>query len=201
MKTQQRSFVVEIKSTRRRSKMQPKSIWGDTDFKALAREAEAEHRFKAGVVSGTSGPEEKAPPGLDRQTEVADTIEVAEDQHFVAPLIEADQIHQFRQDQVSTNSDVVDAVADAPKHRPRRASRRHETRAELVVEDVSDVSPSRAAVVGDEISSDELAFLEEENRHLKWLLAEHLRQQNAGLRKMLERFEIVLCTGGSVANF
>jgi hypothetical protein len=191
MKTQQRSFVVEIKSTRRRSKMQPMSIWGDTDFKALAREAEAAHLFKEGIVSGTFAPDEDLPPGLDQHTEVADIIEVAEDQHIVAPLIEADQIHQLQQDQVSTNSDVADAVVDTPKRRQRRASRRHETRPEAIVEDVSDISPAPAVVEGGEISSDELTLLEEENQYLKSLLAEHLRQQNADLRTMLERFEIV----------
>ncbi|OCJ17195.1 hypothetical protein A6U87_20480 [Rhizobium sp. AC44/96] len=39
-------------------------------------------------------------------------------------------------------------------------------------------------------SSDQndLFILEEENRRLKWLLANHLRQQNSQLRAMLERF-------------
>jgi hypothetical protein len=45
----QRSFVVERKSSRRRPKAETSSIWGDTDFKALARAAEAEapNIFKA----------------------------------------------------------------------------------------------------------------------------------------------------------
>lgn len=38
------------------------------------------------------------------------------------------------------------------------------------------------------VAVDELAALEEENRRLKGLLARRVRQENALLRKMLERF-------------
>lgn len=37
MKPQQRNFIVEVKSGRRRSAVRPASIWGDTDLKALVR--------------------------------------------------------------------------------------------------------------------------------------------------------------------
>lgn len=42
MKTQQRKFVVEVKSSRRRGGALKPSIWGNADLKALAREAAAE---------------------------------------------------------------------------------------------------------------------------------------------------------------
>jgi hypothetical protein len=38
---------------------------------------------------------------------------------------------------------------------------------------------------------DELSLLEEENQRLSQLLAEHLRQQNMLLRKMLKRFPTI----------
>jgi hypothetical protein len=37
---------------------------------------------------------------------------------------------------------------------------------------------------------DELVTLDAENRHLKALLAEHIRQQNLRLREMLDRFDV-----------
>ena len=39
MKPQQRNFIVEVKSGRRRSAVRPASIWGDTDLKALVGSA------------------------------------------------------------------------------------------------------------------------------------------------------------------
>lgn len=48
MKPQQRKFIVEVKSARRRTTTSPSSIWGDTDLKALVRQAETEapHLFE-----------------------------------------------------------------------------------------------------------------------------------------------------------
>lgn len=42
MRPQQRKFEVEVKPSRRRTTTRPSSIWGDTDLRALAREAEAD---------------------------------------------------------------------------------------------------------------------------------------------------------------
>lgn len=55
MKTPQRRFVVEFKSGRRQPKAQTKSIWGDTDLKALARDVEetASHLFNSDEALGT----------------------------------------------------------------------------------------------------------------------------------------------------
>lgn len=48
MKPQQRKFIVEVKSPRRRSTTSQSSIWGDTDLKAIARAAktDAPHLFE-----------------------------------------------------------------------------------------------------------------------------------------------------------
>lgn len=48
MKPQQRKFIVEVKSPRRRLTTSQSSIWGDTDLKAIARAAETEapHLFE-----------------------------------------------------------------------------------------------------------------------------------------------------------
>lgn len=59
MKPQQRKFIVEVKSARRRSTGRPAPIWGDTDLKAFVREAEAEvpHLFLAEARIGDQPPE------------------------------------------------------------------------------------------------------------------------------------------------
>ena len=66
MKTQQRKFVVEFKSGRRRSAKQPDSIWGNADLKSLARQAQAEapHLFEPnmiGTASEKQGPSQPHP--------------------------------------------------------------------------------------------------------------------------------------------
>lgn len=63
MKTPQRRFVVEFKSGRRQPKAQTKSIWGNTDLKALAREVEetTPHLFNPSEAAGTLNSAETAP--------------------------------------------------------------------------------------------------------------------------------------------
>jgi hypothetical protein len=45
----QRHFIVEIKSHRRKLKTEPNSIWGDTDLKALMREADIERKSESSI--------------------------------------------------------------------------------------------------------------------------------------------------------
>lgn len=52
-----------------------------------------------------------------------------------------------------------------------------------------DTTATETVVAATEVSFDDLTALEEENRQLKMLLAERLRQENSQLQKMLERFE------------
>lgn len=54
--------IVEAKSARRRSALRPASIWGDTDLKALVREAETEAPHLFGVVdrAGDFAPRQSA---------------------------------------------------------------------------------------------------------------------------------------------
>ncbi len=60
MKRPQQTFVVEKKTKRRQPNAQTKSIWGDTDLKALAREVEdmASHPFNSNEGRGTFGSRE-----------------------------------------------------------------------------------------------------------------------------------------------
>ncbi|MBM7046157.1 hypothetical protein [Rhizobium lusitanum] len=190
MKTQQRAFVVEIKSTRRRSKMPPKSIWGDTDFKALVREAEASHLFKHDTVADASRQDEGRASNVEPQEEPVD-IDVGNEQQVQASLIEADQSCSQQQDGRSTFGAVSQKEMDPPKRPSRRGGgRRRDTRIGPSVNGESNASTALMPVDYSDASYDELTSLEEENRRLKLLLAKQLCQQNLQLRKMLERFAI-----------
>jgi hypothetical protein len=189
MKTQQRSFVVEIKSTRRRSKVAPKSIWGDTDFKALVREAEAEapHLITHDIAAEASGQDADHAPNLEPQERPAD-LGVGEEQQVQASSVEVDQ--SLSQDEDLTSGVISQNRVDPPRQVSRRKSgRRHAIRLEHPVDEESD-EPTVLPVVQSEPSGDEITALETENRHLKSLRAEQLRQQNLQLRKMLARFTI-----------
>ncbi|MCJ9722189.1 hypothetical protein MOV66_10940 [Agrobacterium sp. SHOUNA12C] len=190
MKTQQRTFVVEIKSTRRRSKMPPKSIWGDTDFKALVLEAEASPLFKHDIVADALSQDEDRAPNLEPQEEPAG-IDVGDEQQVQAPLIEADQPRSQQQDEDSAFSAVSQKQVDPLTQPSRRGlERRRGARRGRPVDGEINASIALIPVDHSEASSDELTSLEEENRCLKLLLAKQLRQQNLQLRKMLERFAI-----------
>jgi hypothetical protein len=184
MKKQQRAFVVETKSTRRRSKTASKSIWGDTDFRTLVREAETAHPFKSSVVSEVSGKDEALLANLGQLTESAVVTDHSDGKQGDPLATAADQRLQALQNEVLMNGDVAAVVAEKPR---RRAPKRRKGHPASIVVKSSDVS----AIVNEYTVSDELALLDAENQRLKWLLAERLRQQNTQLRKMFERFEIV----------
>ncbi|MBO9136756.1 hypothetical protein J5289_27465 (plasmid) [Rhizobium sp. B230/85] len=124
MRTQQRSFVVEIKSARRRLKTQPKSIWGNTDFAALVRDTEATLPFMHNANSETPLRRENLPTGLEKQIEVADVSEVGGETHRQLPVIDCDQIERNHQDAVSNSSQVVKVPAGEPTRQTVKALNR-----------------------------------------------------------------------------
>lgn len=160
MKKALRPFVVEIKSGRRRTNLPQNSVWGTTDLKAMLREAEndAPHLF-----TPVNAPE-------IRDSEDTHSSEVATDTHAAT-------------EEPSAGANDTQKTADR-QHTKRAKPRKRTSRGDRGV-------AGSALSRGDhplERDQDELAILEEENRRLKWLLAEHLRQQNSALRAMLERF-------------
>lgn len=171
MKPQQRKFVVEVKSARRRSAVRPASIWGDTDLKALVRAAESEapHLFATiGQAAEVAAPQSAGDCNQDRET-VAEAVPIA-----ASPAVskEAAALPAYSEETpgASPNADRQITVSQTQK-RPRRMPPTSKT-----------LAPAAPVAV------DGLAALEEENRRLKGLLARRLRQENALLRKMLERF-------------
>ncbi|MGF6178376.1 hypothetical protein [Ensifer sp. 4252] len=172
MKPQQRKFIVEFKSSRRRSTVQAPSIWGDTDLKALAREAESEapHLFeidgRAVDLAPKQGAEVRAQeeitldsvPRLNPNT-APEEVTVLPDPSEEASLVDVRPV-----------TTAVPQISKLP--RPAR------------------VRPARSKTLDTpiQVSVDDLAALQEENRRLKGLLARRLQQENAQLRRMLERF-------------
>ncbi|MCY1745085.1 MULTISPECIES: hypothetical protein [Ensifer] len=176
MKPQQRKFIVEVKSARRRSTTSQSSIWGDTDLKALVRAAETEapHLFEPAQRIDLPSPETTAEvlPNEDAAIEaaapIADPANPTEGGAGSEDTSGPSLIPPLEVDRPKANSQKM-----TPK---RQGSRRGRP------------SGIRTVIVAPE-AIDDLAALQEENRRLKAMLAERLRQENILLQKMLERFE------------
>jgi hypothetical protein len=193
MKTPQRNFVVERKSGRRRLTMQPTSIWGDTDLKAIVLkvEADAPHLFEPKIISDTSGRDSGLQTGPAFETHLNNKAGTGDQKPIVAPAVEAEQAFRSQRD----DDLISNAAAQLKLESPRPQSPRKERRQRLATASrhaegakiAPTVQPTAIKIVE---SADELIALEEENRRLKSLLAQHFRQQNMQLRTMLSRFGI-----------
>lgn len=191
MKAQQRTFVVEFKSSRRRSTTRPASIWGDTDLQALVRKAEADapHLFEPNMVLETSGQDSEL--GLDSRPEahLDDNPETGDDRQISASLAGAEETISPQQDNDPTFSFVSKLKEGSSGRRsPKAAKRRSEANVSRYANGTKSVPSVRSTAAQVEPLADELVALDEENRRLKSLLAKHLLQQNMQLRKMLARF-------------
>jgi hypothetical protein len=161
MRTQQRSFVVEIKS-KRKSKQRPKSIWGNIDLGAYA-----DGQALGNVAPVAAPPHEKTTPAPVNSMENAACSGV-----IAAPS-----------DVVSSTTDVlppVDVVSDLQEE-PATARQSLPRLAKAKV-----AMRSRRVDSGND--DDDLAALSFENTKLKRLLAEKLSNENDAMRRMLARF-------------
>ncbi|MCS3742174.1 MULTISPECIES: hypothetical protein [unclassified Rhizobium] len=182
MKTQSRTFVVEFKSSRRRPKDQAKSIWGNTDLKAMARETEADapHLFEPVVPALQTGPEQKHEP-VESPTPV-ETVALDQD-HKTQPLpsdAPVEAATQFEPDAAV----AVTVHPEVPSTTPPRKQRKLRSRPART----ANAGGRKAPVVAAAVQPDDLVALEDENKRLKALMTVHLRQQNTALRDMLLRF-------------
>ncbi|NRP75541.1 hypothetical protein ILFOPFJJ_06464 [Ensifer psoraleae] len=186
MKTPSRKFTVEFKSARRRQKGPTNSIWGETDFEALAREAKviAPHLFNSTEATAAHGRDERPPVDPNPRFEVDNTGKDAEPPVASTdnPEVKASTLHEPS----PQASDAVVEIQEAPPISQRRARPKRQKRLEFTPIDVHEDKTGQT--LERLISSDELAALEVENRRLKNLLAARLREQNLQLNKMLERF-------------
>lgn len=190
MKTPQRSFVVELKSKGRRSAVRQGSIWGSTDLKAFARQAAsvAPQLFEDGQKADPTAEDLVVAPAVENAS-VAETVlaPVAETSDAITAIAVA-TVEERSEPQELATVEVV-AKATVATRKPRRSEmigRRPPTTPKG--DDKVCTSETSHSAAPSEASIDELPALEAENRRLKALLADRLRQQNLQLRMMLHRF-------------
>jgi hypothetical protein len=183
MKPQQRSFVVEYKSPRRQFK-QEQSIWGNTNFKALAKavEIDAPQLFETKAVLDGS---EQTLDAHSHASPVADVVnaETAPTTTAISVLVEERVEQEFVLTPVSTKP--VEPAALSSKHPERkRAVRRQPKTPNLTrIREILPTVPALLPAKQEEL--DDLVVLEAENSRLKALLVKQLREQNAWLRLCL----------------
>jgi len=187
MRTPRSNFVVEYKMSRRQIKQRAASIWGDLDLQAVVRQIEAdgsipEHAPNPAVspppvrvrhASSTSIPEPRSevdrssilstPESLPCQTQ---DDERPDDQSSGVPSAEQKRSGCF-----------VELAKAGPQKRKGRGVNRNSSRQMESFE-----------VLDQHISIDELELLEAENRQLKRLMLVVLREENALMKSMLNRF-------------
>lgn len=190
MKTPQRNFVVEFKSSRRLSKTPTSSIWGDTDLKALAREVEDQHSDLPGQTHGVSSAADTLPDpvemGPSNQAAVdVDTVQIskvsAEDLNADG-LLGVDALHPGH-----GSAPAAPENLPAPKRRSiSNRALKGRVRRSSAPESMIQAAPLELADAS--LLLDEVATLDAENKRLKQLLVEQLRDQNLTLKQMLGRF-------------
>lgn len=192
MKTPQRNFIVELKSKRRRSTMPPVSIWGNTDLKAFARQVEtdAPHLFESRTGSETLSQGNEVQSDRTPQRQIDDRVESGSQNQGSASLTESVQSVSSQNDRGPANSMPRSKKPRAKRRRLDATTAAGDTGPEVHLDRTTNAGDKRSATAEVETPLDELVGLDAENRHLKALLANRLRQQNMRLRKMLERFGV-----------
>ncbi|QWW72271.1 hypothetical protein [Rhizobium sp. WYJ-E13] len=167
MKTQQRKFVVEIKSRRRQSKAVAQSIWGDTDFKALTRQVEDD---KPDLFAFDDAREQIA------QTIIAPLVDdgvVSRSSAAEDPAKEADVVQDDRVPGSTNAFEIEDIDQDGSK--------------DHILQDCPEEFGG-SADLSFRALADEIAQLELENAGLRSLWGVRLREENVRLRSMLSRY-------------
>ena len=177
-----RNFVVELKSSRRQTKPQNRSIWGDTDLKALASEVEAKlpvshlgrgksltpEKRSAKQIFGNAGGDARPPNETLTSEKLPETPP--------APRI----LQALPQKPVEPEADPAPKETDCSPA-PRVCSSKSSSD-----EKQKGLSP-RIAIQSQVPGPDELEALEAENQRLKVMLRSQLQTENLELRKMLAR--------------
>ncbi|CAN7675586.1 hypothetical protein LJR235_005305 [Pararhizobium sp. LjRoot235] len=203
MKTPQRKFVVEFKSGRRQPRAPTNSIWGDTDFKALAREVEdkTSHLFNANEAPGAPDEGGNVLPDPMNSRPASEHGGDADFARATMRATDGSQVEVLKQHDADRPAAEVVAQAQAsqPVSQPRRPSggtpqlRAKHASAHAITRTAIDTNEAQSAqskTARDPLSIDEVTALDAENRRLRMLLAEHLHAQNLQLKKMLERFDV-----------
>jgi hypothetical protein len=182
-----RDFVVEYKSNRRRPKVGVKSIWGDTNLKALAQDVADDmppltSLRNATEIESKSSQESSAKDGK---------VQTPEPVSITAPVAPAPAVTQAAElpvHQVEVPKGSASGSKPKSKREPKRVQRTAvRTRTPLASGSKSLVDSQSSDIVS--ADCDILSILEMENRRLKLLLAAKLQLENAQLRVMLQRFD------------
>jgi hypothetical protein len=181
-----RNFVVEYKSNRRRPKVGVRSIWGDTNLKALAQDVADDmppltSLRNATEIGSKSFQETSAKDGTVQTEEVSIATPVA-------PAQAVTKAAELPVHQVEVPKGSASSFEPKPKRKPRRVARMAvRTRTPFA----SESKPSVDSQSSDIVSSDYdiLSILEMENRRLKLLWTAKLQSENARLKVMLQRFD------------
>lgn len=185
MKPQQRNFVVEYKSPRRQLK-QERSIWGNTNFKALAKAVEIDAPQLFETKPDSDGSELR----LDAHSQTAPVSDVVNAETAPSTTV-PDLVEHVEQELVLTPvfAKPVERAAISTKHPERKRAVRRQAKAPNPT-DILEILPTvPVALPAKQEELDDLVVLGAENRRLKALLVKQLREQNAWLRLMLERFD------------
>jgi hypothetical protein len=182
MKTQQRPFVVEVKS-RRRSIVKPKSIWGDANLQALAKAVEEDvpHLFRPAEqhpLTAQLGRVVQAEASADLKRPVI----VAREFHD-ASCREAGQAEVDRK--IAPSSDLErkeHTLISTPKKKERV---RRQPGAHLISADPIEIGWQSSEIAALE---EDLAKLIDENDQLKRMLRARLNEENDRLREMIARY-------------
>jgi hypothetical protein len=198
MKTPRRNFVVEFRSGRRQPKTGTKSIWGDTDLKAVTREVEQKvpHLFTAHEAAGAPGLGEAMsvdPNNAGSAGETGDEVEIARAATSSTDSAEVETLKQPEADRPAATEAVAQVQESEPvsQSRPARRStvRKRVKRPVQKNNSKHEDLKAQTRAVKNPISLEDLATLDADNKRLRRLLAERLRAQNVRLNKMLERFD------------
>jgi len=177
-----RNFVVELKSSRRQTKPQNRSIWGDTDLKALASEVEANlpvpHPGRRNSV-----------PLENRSTQPIPSSENDGTQST------KDMLSSDKQPQRMSTPRILQALplaAVEPELKPEqdetdRAPEVQVTSSKGLDDEIEEKQTYSFDSQSDALGLDDLEVLELENQRLKAMLSLQLQAENQELRKMLER--------------
>ncbi|MBB4233415.1 hypothetical protein GGD56_007327 [Rhizobium mongolense] len=176
--------AAELKSARRRT-TRPGSIWGDTDLKALARDAvaDAPDLFEPHMVSKTPGEDSELRPDASSETRLDDNAEASDSEQFSTSSVDPGQTYPLQHGDDPPFDSVQKLNDDSSKRRsPKSATRRQSASVNDGADSTRPARRERAATARAEVSF-ELVLLDDENRRLKGLLTEHLHQQNAQHQK------------------
>jgi len=177
-----RNFVVELKSSRRQTKPQNRSIWGDTDLKALASEVEANLPVSGLAGEKSMGPEKRPAKPLFGNA-------------GGDPRPYNDTLTSEKLPQTPPAPRILQALPPAavePEAKPapqeiERSSATHVSASTGSDDEREKKQTPRVATTRQVPNLDELAELEAENRRLKAILRSRLHVENHELKKMLAR--------------